>query len=230
MAGLFKTTGDHESATTSKAFAMRVTILLLSAAMTGCGMNGDAGPPAPVAGSPKPPPNRIKTWEAYSSGVYGYKVQFPKGERNDFDETSRLLDRNVINQYSNVFALEHDLEKLKAGEFVARYVYRVLAFKVRTKARKDAADALIDEQVTHHLGLKGRATSATREVTWAGQPATETVYEASEGKPRVTLRRCGTAGDGYGRVYVAGVLEPFEPSADDVAKFFDSFELLPLKQ
>ncbi len=200
---------------------MRVTILLLSVAMTGCGVSGDAGPPT----------HRIKQWEPYTSSAYGYTVQFPKAEQNDFDETSRLFDRNVVNQYSNVFALEHDIEKLKANEFVPRYVYRVLAFKVRAKARKEVADGLIDEQVAHHFGLKGRVASETREVTWGGQPATETLYEAAEGKPRVTFRRCATAGDGYyGRLYVAGTIELFEPNDADVSKFFDSFEVLPVKK
>jgi hypothetical protein len=198
---------------------MRTVAMLVGVAVVGCGKKEGTGGPPPAPG-PAPAAERAPTWgwHTYAADADGFKVTLPwEGkavQRPVFGYTHRAVTGHT----------QYTAEQWE-GTGIIKYSFSVVAARFRPNTAPAAREEATDQMVTPVVANTALKRSDPRPVTWAGQPATETVFEGEarpDGKKdRVVVRRLVTPAVGYlGVVRDTGGLTPA-----DLATFFDSFQI-----
>jgi hypothetical protein len=187
-------------------------------ALVGCGQQQEQGktPPGGPSGSTQKP-TFVRTWKPYSSQPYGFKVSFPWG-----DPINRPYFGTPPPAAAEVCYLSTETW---SGD---KITYSFTIIPVRFKASSSAAEreSVLAGLVKTVSIPKEMTRSKDDAITWAGRPAKEFSFEAAGSpggkKPRIVFRQLLADTTGYlGYVRDAGDL-----TSQEVARFFDSFELL----
>jgi hypothetical protein len=192
---------------------MRVaSVLLLVLMAVGCDKK-DATPTRETT-TPKPDIRVVTSWKPYTADAVKFKVDFPLG-----DPTVRpVFFGNKPNAVLEGWDYAVDVYKGSGPDF---YQFGIRAARFHPNPKPADKDETFDI-LTKLLPPKGWTKSEPKTVTWAGQQATETIWSDPAKPTRLTIRHfVNDTGVYVGYVRDLGALPP-----DEIAKFFDGFQLL----